>query len=186
MTANNTRESKRIPTKIRGTFSADTRIQAFEKIGAKQMNDPILLIEHGRLTGEPELKTTKTGKQILQFTVAGNGSHKDKQTGQYVDDCQILSAVPSGILTARKPCKRYCTRVVRCVWRPLSITLARRIITDSRACISMLDSRRLPCIRPVRRSLSNSRRLTVRPISTISAIVTLGVRQHFENQNANV
>ena len=54
------------------------------------MNDPILLIEHGRLTGEPELKTTKTGKQILQFTVAGNGSHKDKQTGQYVDDCQIF------------------------------------------------------------------------------------------------
>lgn len=54
------------------------------------MNDPILLIEHGRLTGEPEMKTTKTGKQILQFTVAGNGSHKDKQTGQYVDDCQIF------------------------------------------------------------------------------------------------
>lgn len=54
------------------------------------MNDPILLIEHGRLTGDPELKTTKTGKQILQFTVAGNGSHKDKQTGQYVDDCQIF------------------------------------------------------------------------------------------------
>lgn len=54
------------------------------------MNDPILLIEHGRLTGDPEMKTTKTGKQILQFTVAGNGSHKDKQTGQYVDDCQIF------------------------------------------------------------------------------------------------
>ena len=49
------------------------------------MNDPIMLIEHGRLTGEPELKTTKTGKQILQFTVAGNGSHKDKQTGQKID-----------------------------------------------------------------------------------------------------
>lgn len=69
------------------------------------MNDPIMLIEHGRLTGDPEMKTTKTGKQILQFTVAGNGSHKDKQTGQYVDDCQILSDAPSGMSTARKPCK---------------------------------------------------------------------------------
>lgn len=57
------------------------------------MNDPRIIIEHGRLTGEPESKTTKTGKQILTFTVAGNGSHKDKQTGQYVDDCQIFIRV---------------------------------------------------------------------------------------------
>ena len=54
------------------------------------MNDPMLLIERGRLTGNPEVKTTKTGKQIMQYTVAGSGSHKDKQTGQYVDDCQIF------------------------------------------------------------------------------------------------
>ena len=153
------------------------------------MNDPIMLIEHGRLTGDPELKTTKTGKQILQFTVAGNGSHKDKNTGTSMwMTARFLFAVPSGILTARKPCKKCCTRAVRCVWRPRLITLAVLIRTDSRACISTLDSRRLPCIRLVRRRLSNrnSRTLVARRISMISAIATLGVTQHFENQNVDV
>lgn len=145
------------------------------------MNDPIMLIEHGRLTADPEVKTTKTGKQILQYTVAGSGSHKDKQTGQYVDDCQISFAVPNGILTVLKPCKRCYTRVVRCVWKPRLTTLAELTKTDSHACISTLDSRRLPCIRPVRRSLSNSRTPVARRISTISAIAMLGVKQHFEN-----
>ena len=54
------------------------------------MNDPRIIIEKGRLTGEPEIKQTKTGKTIMSFTVAGNGSHKDKTTGEYVDDCQIF------------------------------------------------------------------------------------------------
>ena len=54
------------------------------------MNDPRIIIEKGRLTGEPEIKQTKTGKTLMSFTVAGNGSHKDKTTGEYVDDCQIF------------------------------------------------------------------------------------------------
>ena len=54
------------------------------------MNDPRIIIEKGRLTGDPEIKQTKTGKTMLVFTVAGNGSHKDKTTGEYVDDCQIF------------------------------------------------------------------------------------------------
>lgn len=54
------------------------------------MNDPRIIIEKGRLTGDPEIKQTKTGKTLMSFTVAGNGSHKDKTTGEYVDDCQIF------------------------------------------------------------------------------------------------
>lgn len=54
------------------------------------MNDPRIIIEKGRLTGEPEIKQTKTGKTMLVFTVAGNGSHKDKTTGEYINDCQIF------------------------------------------------------------------------------------------------
>lgn len=152
------------------------------------MNDPILLIEHGRLTGDPEMKTTKTGKQILQFTVAGNGFHKDKNTGQYVDDCQIFIRCTEWDVNRAQALQKSCTRVAKCVWKPLSTTVAVLTRTGNRACISTLDSRRLPCTRPVRRRLSNrnSRTLVARRISMISAIVTLGVKPHFENQNVNV
>lgn len=54
------------------------------------MFEPKLLLEQARLIAEPELKTSKTGKQYLKFTLAANGSHKDKQTGQYVNDEPIF------------------------------------------------------------------------------------------------
>lgn len=54
------------------------------------MFEPKLLLEQARLTAEPELKTSKNGNQYLQFTLAANGSHKDKQTGQYVNDDPIF------------------------------------------------------------------------------------------------
>lgn len=79
---------------IRATPKSTTRgnVENVQKNNRKGhiMNDPRIIIEKGRLTGEPEIKQTKTGKTMLVFTVAGNGSHKDKTTGEYVDDCQIF------------------------------------------------------------------------------------------------
>ena len=49
------------------------------------MNDPHIILPSARLVAEPESKQTKNGTPYLLIRVAANGSHKDKQTGQWVD-----------------------------------------------------------------------------------------------------
>jgi single-strand DNA-binding protein len=49
------------------------------------MNDPHIILPSARLVAEPEPKQTKNGTPYLLIRVAANGSHKDKQTGQWVD-----------------------------------------------------------------------------------------------------
>lgn len=49
------------------------------------MNDPHIILPLARLVADPEQKQSKTGTPYLLIRVAANGSHKDKQTGQWVD-----------------------------------------------------------------------------------------------------
>lgn len=48
------------------------------------MNDPHIILPSARLVAEPEPKQSKDGTPYLLIRVAANGSHKDKQTGQWV------------------------------------------------------------------------------------------------------
>lgn len=49
------------------------------------MNDPHIILPSARLVADPEQKQTKNGTPYLLIRVAANGSHKDKQTQQWVD-----------------------------------------------------------------------------------------------------
>jgi single-stranded DNA-binding protein len=44
----------------------------------------------GRVTKDPELRTTPTGKQVWNFTLADTVQRKDQATGKYVDDYTIF------------------------------------------------------------------------------------------------
>lgn len=48
------------------------------------MNDPHIILPSARLVADPEQKQTKNGTPYLLIRVAANGTHKDKQTGQWV------------------------------------------------------------------------------------------------------
>ena len=55
------------------------------------MNDPHIVLPSARLVADPEPKQTKNGTPYLLIRVAANGSHKDKQTGQWVDHATMFA-----------------------------------------------------------------------------------------------
>lgn len=57
------------------------------------MNDPHIVLPSARLVAEPESKQTKNGTPYLLIRVAANGSHKDKQTGQWIDHDTMFATI---------------------------------------------------------------------------------------------
>lgn len=57
------------------------------------MNDPHIILPSARLVAEPEQKQSKNGTPYLLIRVAANGSHKDKQTGQWVDHDTMFATI---------------------------------------------------------------------------------------------
>lgn len=57
------------------------------------MNDPHIILPSARLVVDPEQKQTKNGTPYLLIRVAANGSHKDKQTGQWVDHDTMFATI---------------------------------------------------------------------------------------------
>lgn len=57
------------------------------------MNDPHIILPVARLVAEPEPKQNKNGTPYLLIRVAANGSHKDKQTGQWVDHDTMFATI---------------------------------------------------------------------------------------------
>lgn len=57
------------------------------------MNDPHIILPTARLVADPERKQTKNGTPYLLIRVAANGSHKDKQTGQWVDHDTMFATI---------------------------------------------------------------------------------------------
>lgn len=57
------------------------------------MNDPHIILPSARLVAEPEQKQTKNGTPYLLLRVAANGSHKDKQTQQWVDHDTMFATI---------------------------------------------------------------------------------------------
>lgn len=49
------------------------------------MNDPHIILPSARIVAEPEQRQSKNGTPYLFIRVAANGSHKDKQTGQWIN-----------------------------------------------------------------------------------------------------
>lgn len=57
------------------------------------MNDPHIILPNARLVADPEPKQSKNGTPYLLIRVAANGSHKDKQTGQWVDHGTMFATI---------------------------------------------------------------------------------------------
>lgn len=57
------------------------------------MNDPHIILPSARLVAEPEQKQSKNGNPYLLLRVAANGSHKDKQTGQWIDHDTMFATI---------------------------------------------------------------------------------------------
>lgn len=57
------------------------------------MNDPHIILPSARLVADPESKQTKNGTPYLLIRVAANGSHKDKQTRQWVDHDTMFATI---------------------------------------------------------------------------------------------
>lgn len=57
------------------------------------MNDPHIVLPSARIVAEPEQKQTKNGTPYLLIRVAANGSHKDKQTQQWVDHDTMFATI---------------------------------------------------------------------------------------------
>lgn len=57
------------------------------------MNDPHIILPSARLVADPESKQTKNGTPYLLIRVAANGSHKDKQTGQWIDHDTMFATI---------------------------------------------------------------------------------------------
>lgn len=57
------------------------------------MNDPHIVLPSARLVADPEMKQTKNGTPYCLLRVAANGSHKDKQTGQWVDHDTMFATI---------------------------------------------------------------------------------------------
>ena len=53
------------------------------------MSTPIITVV-GRLTRDPELRTTKTGRNVCSFTIAANNRRKNQQTGQWEDGTALF------------------------------------------------------------------------------------------------
>lgn len=57
------------------------------------MNDPHIVLPSARLVAEPESKQTKNGTPYCLLRVAANGSHKDKQTQQWIDHDTMFATI---------------------------------------------------------------------------------------------
>lgn len=57
------------------------------------MNDPHIILPKARLVAEPEQKQSKNGTPYLLIRVAANGSHKDKQSGQWIDHDTMFATI---------------------------------------------------------------------------------------------
>lgn len=57
------------------------------------MNDPHVILPSARLVAEPEQKQSKDGTPYLLIRVAANGTHKDKQTGQWIDHDTMFATI---------------------------------------------------------------------------------------------
>lgn len=57
------------------------------------MNDPHIILPSARLVADPETKQTKNGTPYCLIRVAANGSHKDKQTQQWVDHDTMFATI---------------------------------------------------------------------------------------------
>lgn len=57
------------------------------------MNDPHIILPSARLVAEPEQKQSKNGTPYLLIRVAANGSHKNKQTGQWIDHDTMFATI---------------------------------------------------------------------------------------------
>lgn len=57
------------------------------------MNDPHIILPSARIVAEPEPKRSKDGTPYLLIRVAANGSHKDKQTGQWVNHDTMFATI---------------------------------------------------------------------------------------------
>lgn len=57
------------------------------------MNDPHIILPSARLVADPEPKQTKNGTPYLLLKVAANGSHKDKQTQQWIDHDTMFATI---------------------------------------------------------------------------------------------
>lgn len=57
------------------------------------MNDPHIILPSARIAAEPEPKQSKNGTPYLLIRVAANGSHKDKQTQQWVDHDTMFATI---------------------------------------------------------------------------------------------
>lgn len=57
------------------------------------MNDPHIILPSARLVAEPEQKQSKNGTPYCLIRVAANGSHKDKQTQQWVDHDTMFATI---------------------------------------------------------------------------------------------
>lgn len=57
------------------------------------MNDPHIILPSARLVAEPEQKQSKNGTPYLLIRVAANGTHKDKQTQQWIDHDTMFATI---------------------------------------------------------------------------------------------
>ena len=57
------------------------------------MNDPHIILPTARLVAEPEQKQSKNGTPYLLIRVAANGSHKDKNTQQWIDHDTMFATI---------------------------------------------------------------------------------------------
>lgn len=57
------------------------------------MNDPHIILPSARLVADPEPKQTKNGNPYLLIRVAANGTHKDKQTGQWINHDTMFATI---------------------------------------------------------------------------------------------
>lgn len=57
------------------------------------MNDPHIILPKARLVAEPEQKQSKNGTPYLLIRVAANGSHRDKQSGQWIDHDTMFATI---------------------------------------------------------------------------------------------
>lgn len=57
------------------------------------MNDPHIILPSARLVAEPEQKQSKNGTPYLLIRVAANGSHKEKQSGQWIDHDTMFATI---------------------------------------------------------------------------------------------
>lgn len=57
------------------------------------MNDPHIILPSARLVANPEQRQTKNGTPYCLIRVAANGSHRDKQTQQWVDHDTMFATI---------------------------------------------------------------------------------------------